>query len=436
VVAAQKELEDNGIVKYDRPEHFYDRRNPDDPRFDRSNRIVAIHPLADPFRPENQGATASVPPKIIRQLPRARKNASIFPLFLLFLTREQLRRGAIHLPRNVVGATFGLNSKQVARLFEAISALLCAEGDEIFSIPGATSLVAPEKVEKERTRTIRPVVIRDDLSLPVYANDAEENKIAVLLDQLPERLREWAIVAACVDPRNHARDLDDGISGEAVIDSLARFVEDPPLAISTPGLYVALYAEKGYLLDAIRHGKGRWTYLQRPLDVPTEAVGRTGKAVPLTSFPSTPYGREGSEEPEDQTSDNAAKGRREELAIEGRAGPLDDLPRTLSALAHIFGERTPQKIAGQVGWYLDGLTSANHGLPLNAQQLAAADALLGSKLDEIGPRLREAPERERYGPVIKRIQTARGHDDLLAGIKGLRPDDDLGLGDLFSGVGE
>jgi hypothetical protein len=40
VVAAQKELEDNGIVQYDRPEHFYDRRNSDDPRFDRSTTLA------------------------------------------------------------------------------------------------------------------------------------------------------------------------------------------------------------------------------------------------------------------------------------------------------------------------------------------------------------------------------------------------------------
>ncbi len=449
---AQDELEEAGIVRYDRPRF--------DPRRHESNRIVAIRADADPFREENQGRTTSVPPDVMRKLPRGQKHTPILPLATIWLAQQQLRRGGIHGARDVARAIFGLDADAARRLFNTLgSTVLVDEGDGVLSIPGVIKPIdpatgEPREVDKSKTPTLIQVVIGADLSLPVLANEAEENKITVLLDQLPPIIAEWAVVAATLDPRNYAHALEQGVPAGAVIDALSRFNDDPPLAFGTGGMYVELSLDKDYLLAAIRHGRGSWTAVRaEPHEqADSEAAARAGHPngasrpperreqateVLSTSYPVpqvTSFAREVEEEPQDQTSDNGPESRSEELAIEGRSAPLDKLPRSYSSLVLLFGEGLPSNVIGDVARTVEHLAQAQCDTRLTVEQLGAVDTRLRDILTERA----EYPNShaDRYALARSAIKRLATDDELHEALKRLRPPSDLGLGDLFDGIGE
>lgn len=271
---------------------------------------------------------------------------------------------------------------------------------------------------------------------------------------MPERLREWALVAATVDPRNHARKLDDGISAEAVIDALARFAADPPMAIRTDGLYVALYADPGYLLDAIRQGKGRWTAareephgqgdsedggrlitLRRSFEHPTAVVPTPGStSTPYLEPPITSFAREVEEDPAESTSENGSKSREEGLAIEEGLPSLDSLKRSYATLALMFDEAVPANVVTDAAHTLKTLTGANNGLRLTTAQLETVDKRLRDKLTERA----EFPnaQADRFALVRSAIKKLVTDDDLRETLKRLRPAGENGLDDFFAGVGD
>jgi hypothetical protein len=424
VIAAQNELEDTGVVKYDRPSHFYDRRSADDPRFDFSNRITAIHQDFDPFRHGN--ATASLPPEIVKQLPRGTKNAGLYPLVALYLVREQLRRGGIHEPWQAVQPIFHLNRKQLPRIVTALETILQDEGDDILSIPGATPTIDALAVEKERTRTIRPVSVRDDLAIPVLCNEAEGNKIAVLLDELAQPLAEWAFVDACLDQRNYAHELEDGIVAEAAIDALLRFRDDPPYYIGNAGFRVFLLGLREYVLAAAKQGRGRWGALHRPFGGLTPAVRGPGKAVPLTTYPelqaapprsAEDYEPDDLDQPPEEPSDEASSSDENLAGVEEWTAHLGLLPSSYNRVSMLFDGRIPRQVRENLDHALNHFAYLNNGDPWNTEQKEELDYAVEQKFTE-------APYDDDLAGKIRfannRASLLRGDDDLYDALKARR----------------
>lgn len=289
-------------------------------------------------------------------------------------------------------------------------------------------------MEKERTRTLRPAQIRDGLTLTVYANEAEQNKIAVLIGQLPQRVCEWAVVAACTDPRNYARDLDDGIVGEAMIDWLTTFRDGTPLAIRTPGLYVSLRLDEDYLIAA-RELRGkrlessdseddvRSGALQRALERPTACVGEPGNSVPHTSsLELTSFARQEDEDREADATEHASLGTAEDVeqkgSTEGMSCPWNALPRSRAVVHDVLNGQLGNSRA-TLAHLLSRLSNQPLGQPhtLTRAELAHLDAILEARLEEIERTRTSESQHVRVGKAIKYLQA---DDDLYEQLKNVR----------------
>jgi hypothetical protein len=169
------ELTARPLAQYDRPTGAHDR-HADNPRYKRTNRLVRIHPGFDPHHPGNAGRVTEVPAAVAEKIRNGRgvSNRPFALLVLAYYVREQLRRGAIHVPDEVVAfelrygyddVTREARTRQVRRIRERLirDGILAASGDGIHVAPEGTpgKPPVPEALDKQRSRSFHPLVIGD-----------------------------------------------------------------------------------------------------------------------------------------------------------------------------------------------------------------------------------------------------------------------------------
>jgi hypothetical protein len=198
------------LVTYDRPSHYYDRE-PDNPRFKRPNRVVAIEPWADPDR----ARFVELPLDVVERLPRGHKNSALIRLLALFYAREQLRFGAIQkedafVARLLLGQAEKRYPDQYQRAIRrARDAMIeanvlsvaddTAEPAPIYTMPGATPGREPdlERFDPARTERLQEIELGGILFGDVLGSDAE----AASARQLARQLGPAALLAISDDLR-------------------------------------------------------------------------------------------------------------------------------------------------------------------------------------------------------------------------------------------
>jgi hypothetical protein len=164
---ASRALEATGAFQYDRPSTWRDRL-PNNPRFGRANRIVAVAPFADPEHPANRGHTWRVPGEWPRRLPSKSRRSAELSAWIAYAVRDQLRRGdyktdkpragGIHFPDALCAELFRIATRHASGLrqfWEAngLESALPHRSGTIYVLPGATahradaSLVNPDLTE-------------------------------------------------------------------------------------------------------------------------------------------------------------------------------------------------------------------------------------------------------------------------------------------------
>jgi hypothetical protein len=196
---AQRSCEEKGFLVLDRPKFGHDR-NPDNPRFARSNKIVSFHPQIETRRRDGQAPlTITIPGELVERLPRGRgvSHGAYAPLVALLYAREQIRRGGIQLPHAVTAARLNITErmvKHVERDMLALGALkVVQDGDEPiyrlfhFHVPDST----PRGDKTPRMRQLGPeAIIATDgqwTALSAMAVDLDDAQVADLLSEARAR---------------------------------------------------------------------------------------------------------------------------------------------------------------------------------------------------------------------------------------------------------
>lgn len=218
IVAAQRELDreqdvwfedEHGelepatwqLVTYNRPRRWYDRQ-PDNPRFNRSNRLVKIQDWANPHHRSNDGRRVELPGELVARLPRGTKNAALTRLVAATYAREQLLRQAIQVEDQVVGRRLRCTPAQVRRIRERLierGVLVRYRKDSpctIYAMPGATPgrPERPEQLDPSRTRRLHELVIGGCFQ-SVYASAGEFSEAGRLINRLGDALATLAWIS-------------------------------------------------------------------------------------------------------------------------------------------------------------------------------------------------------------------------------------------------
>ncbi|MGH2383396.1 MAG: hypothetical protein ACRDG7_19570 [Candidatus Limnocylindria bacterium] len=224
------------LVIFDKPEHWYDRE-PDNPRYQRSNRITWIQPKYDPDHPGNIGRMIELPASVLAKIPRGRGvNAPLLRLLALTYAREQLRRGAIQIEDRLLADRFsiyevdretgyyeGLAVRQVERTREKLAQAgvidLRDEGDglPVYVMPGGTpgSDKTPDDFDPARTKRIRPLGLEGDDGQEIVASDEQHAELHRHIRTLGGRAPRAAELKGLLDPL-------DLLDAAPLIDRLSR----------------------------------------------------------------------------------------------------------------------------------------------------------------------------------------------------------------------
>lgn len=284
------------LVTFDKPEHFYDRQ-PDSPRYTRSNRITWIQPKYDPDHPRNVGKVVELPASVLAKIPRGRgvTNAPLLRLLALAYVREQLRRGASQVEDRLLADRFGIYEvdqdtgfyeglavRQVARtrdkLAQAAVIELHDDGDglPIYVMPDGTpgSDKTVDDFDPARTRRIRILGLDGDDGQEIVATDAQHAELSRRIRMLGHS-RARTELRGLLDPF-------DLLDAARLIDRLSQMKtlrlsnEDPTFAARRTGLLPSTDDLSTSSLPPIEKGAGS------RLDVEDDFSGQ-GEAGPLPS---------------------------------------------------------------------------------------------------------------------------------------------------------
>jgi hypothetical protein len=239
IILGQAELELEGVARYDRPTK---RRGKTDLRFEDSNRLAWVHPKTEPNRRRQDAERgAFLPAAVAERLPRGvrgKKNGKLFPLVALVYAHEQARAGRVAIQDDAVGATLGLNPRQVRtirqQLIEA-GVLVKAEyvprlgkSYRLIGVPAPDVKFDPGKVR--RASLLHGAMPNPSASILTVASKYELAYFLTLLDQLDAEARA-DVVAQAQHSEGGATEAF-GIGATALIDAAKRHL--PRIAEKAP----------------------------------------------------------------------------------------------------------------------------------------------------------------------------------------------------------